>query len=390
MPSELLVPRKGITYKTLEEGRFIPISDDVPEILRTPMVRGQGGSILGHESGYRSGLIQIDGQLYKLKGCRPEEGHRKDIFGAPIPGPLGTQILGLAQFEADNTLKRREYFLSQGWEYPIEPVGFWAYDHFKFDGQPTGATIYRVKGDARLDEFIWHLERAPLAFAPGFEDVASENLFRIGIRTGQALKTFHNGKFAWDWNEEKERRFFNAHHGNVIIFPDTLGNAEIGLVDFDNSIKADKPSEASELKLVQEGDLNLLIRTLANTVTVSTPEPKDRSLDVPSDIIERLFARACPQLNEHYRGIAGGRLLTNLGFEETGLLANYARIAARQGYNLEAQGSSDLKWEELASLSRRVGYLRQSFRLRVLQELGGDITKEKIVQLATVSDQGLY
>lgn len=381
MSGELLVPRRGITFKRLEEGRFIPLSNDVPEILRTPMVRGQGGSILGHESGYRSGLIRIDGQLYKIKACRPEEGERKDLFGNPIPGPKGTHILGLAQFEADNTLERREHFLREGWEYPLKPIGFWAYDYFKYEGQTTGATIFRVKGDTRPDELIWYLGRAPLAFDPDLDEEASSSLFKVGLRIGQALKTFHNGKFAWDYNVAEKRKFLNAHHGNVIIFPDRWGNAESGLGDFDNSIKASEPSNAEQLKLVQAGDLEMFRKNL-HSPAVSTPKERHTSPNIEADIIETLFERFHPKLSKHDRYIAARRVMRDLDPGETTDLHGMVKVAVGRGYNGITQDSSVLKWVELASLVKRATDLRQSFRLRVLEHLGENLTKEMILELA--------
>ena len=118
----------------------MPKGGITPDALKTPHVRVDVGNIQGYESGYRSGLLSVDSEWYKAKGCRPTN---EDFHG----GPYGTQTYSFAQNGADKILERREVFLREGFSYPIEPIGFWVYNHIKFNGEPTAATLYRIEGD---------------------------------------------------------------------------------------------------------------------------------------------------------------------------------------------------------------------------------------------------
>lgn len=229
MASELLVPRNKIQFAPTD-GRFVEFSAQVPDILRQPHVRASAGEMFGVESGKRSGLLRVDEQLYKIKGCRPSS--RACGFE-----PWGTQTFSLAQYEADKIAERREAFIREGVDYPLEPVGFWVYDDIQFKGEPTAATLYRAKGDTRLDEFLWWVEKqVPYKYLSTEIRGALLGIIEpIGVTTGQMLRFLHQNGFTWD-SAYKDNAPSNAHTGNVVIFPDSQGYVSVGLVDFDNSI----------------------------------------------------------------------------------------------------------------------------------------------------------
>lgn len=82
----LIVPRIKVYFEP-HEGRTIKLTENLPKYLEQPLVRASTGSIEGIESGYRSGIITVDGQMYRAKGCRPTE---KTIYREP----KGSQFFG--------------------------------------------------------------------------------------------------------------------------------------------------------------------------------------------------------------------------------------------------------------------------------------------------------
>ena len=324
MLPELLIPRKSIKFKPLQEGQFIPLTPDLPKILHTPHIRSNQGSIHGFESGYRSRLVKVGDELYKIKGCRPEKGKRGN-------GPKGTQIFGLAQFEAENTLERREYFQSIGVDYPIEPVGFWVYDHFSFQGKQTAATIYRIKGDTRLDELVWYLDKMPIeAESKNMKISLFKLLYQTGKNVGEALKIFHEGNFAWDW--DVTRTSFNAHHGNIVVYPNNEV-ANFGIVDFDNSVRATEQHEQSELIKVQAVDLQYLSESAESAPVVSTPKSRYSVLQNSGDIVDKILKKAYPHIPEDLLGMIGGQLLVELDIREDQPIRKALRFGIDDGYS---------------------------------------------------------
>lgn len=375
MANELLVPRRKIYFTPIEKGRFIPISVDVPDVLKTPMVRSERGTTGGYESGYRSGLIRVDEELYKIKGCRPEGG----THGFE---PKGSQTLGLAQFEADNVLKRREVFLREGYDYPLEPIGFWVYDHVRFNGHPNAATIYRAKGDTRMDELLWLIERIPFEYAPEqYTQSIREVLYRAGVQTGKMLRVFHNGGFSWD--PTIKRSHFNAHSGNVVVFPDKNAVvADLGIVDFDNSLKQPPSTEGPDFNAIQIVDFAFLLSDLDETDVISTPKRRATYFGTASGhIVGRLLSRSVPGMASEQYGEAGGYLLRSLNPRKVNSLRDDLTLGVVMGYCGKEPECPTLKWDELTSIAKSVNLLRRGFLLEVKKIIGEPITAAKIEEM---------
>lgn len=241
----LIVPRKTIYFEP-HEGSLIKLSENFPESLKQPIVRSLNGYINGFESGYRSGIIEINSESYKLKGCRPSE-------RIICHEPKGSQYLFMAQSEAETVQEIRQIYMKEGYTYPIEPIGFWIYDNILVKGEQTAATLYRIKGDTRLDEFLWWLEEnLPFHFVPNKEMGSVQYMFEIfGVMTGRLIRVLHNHNYSWDWIG----RFSNAYTGNVVVYLDDSENIKFGLVDVDNVQKFNPESESSLMKKMQEHDL---------------------------------------------------------------------------------------------------------------------------------------
>jgi hypothetical protein len=235
----LLVPRDKAYFQPAE-GKFIPLQDGVPDILKTPHIRRRFGTLEGLESGYRSGLVVIDGKMYKLKACRPTGG---DLNGIP----WGSQVYSAARRGADQLLRRREMFLREGFEYPANPLGFWQYKDFRYRGQPQTGIIYEIEGDTRFDELIAWVVEAPLSYASYKQflpfKLVTENL---ACQAGILLSLMHHHDFSWDHDAPDSS---NAHAGNIVVFRSKQNTALAALIDFDNSLDfTDRKTKGSKLK----------------------------------------------------------------------------------------------------------------------------------------------
>lgn len=362
MPVELIVPRKKIYFNPLEEGIFIPISDDVPDLWRTPHVRKTSGKITGYASGWRSGLSYEGGQLYKFKGCRPT--------GRIIDHePEGSQTFSLAQYEADAVLKRREIYLSEGLPYPLEPKGFWVYDGYKHNGEPNAATLYQTSGDTRLDEILWWVEMdLPYNYIPAESRKYLVEIFgQLGIRIGRILRLSHDNSLTWDAGEGAS----NAHLGNILLFPDGDQVAVAG-VDFDNSLNfqngIDTDDGAEDLFKIQKQDLTSLLSSVWDRRVVSRDNPRIYSSDydhpdkVAEKLSERILKKIAPELTGERRSISD-YLLDHFGNHKAGSLREFIGEVLSKTYGLGSQAgvTSPVLWSELLGIREYVDGQKKEF-----------------------------
>lgn len=244
--ANLIIPRKAAYFEP-HEGSVVKLTDDFPKYLEQPLVRVSKDGVEGLESGYRSGIITVDGDDYKIKGCRP---NRKITNTGE---PYGSQFLNTAQYEAERTQEVREIFLKEGYQYPLEPVGFWVYDDILVDGEPTAATIYKIKGDTRLDEFIWWLEKdLVVSHIPKEHRDAAVQTFEIfGAMVGRLIRIFHNHSYSWNCPDSRSS---NTNPGNIVVFSED-GKINFGLVDLDNSWMYNPHNESKLMEETQKSDL---------------------------------------------------------------------------------------------------------------------------------------
>lgn len=389
MLNELLVPRSSISFKPLEEGRFIALSNNVPEMLKQPMVRSEGGSLKGYESGWRSGLLNIDNQLYKIKSCRPVGGRHGEQ-------PRGSHTYSSAQFEADNTLERRDAFLRSGFDYPLEPIGFWVYDHMIFKGEPNAATIYRAKGDTRLDELLWWVEKSPYEYASSeYLELLTKIFPRLGYQTGRILKHFHENNFSWD--SSPIIKASNAHSGNVIIFPTDSGKVGLGIIDFDISTSClpGDPKELEEtIKVIQKKDLDIFNAWMEKSEVVSRARRIRYCHEfVAGWIVDRMIRQIVPDLAweecSETLGMAGAYLLRSLNHcEDLGSIRKEVIYSLEEGYkneeseNHELGIADDFSWEALVNLVKGIDKVKRDFTKRIKLEIGQGADKNRIDELA--------
>lgn len=358
--STLLVPRKRISFSP-SEGKFVPISDDIPDFLKQPLVRDKSGTIPGLESGWRSGLLTVEGQLYKAKGSRPLPGRLGNE-------PKGTQTYSLAQYESDQVMRVREMFIREDLTYPIEPVGYWVYD-LKYKDEPTAATLYRVQGDTRLDELIWYLRRIPEGILTDDLREKVEGLFRYtGQVTGYLLKLLHNNRFSWD--TEGDDSASNAHAGNIVVFPDSKGSLRVGLIDFDNAQTFDPEDEEAEVKKSQQEDLNVLQKWVKDSVVVSGARARKNFEGTRNKRIKKTITKhikEIPGLSESDEWEIQNGLLTTVGFKWSDPIRDLIVEGISEGYSSQDLAETAYSWSGLGLLDRFIK--RQQRKLnRIVQD----------------------
>ncbi len=236
---------------------------------------GVNGSVPAVWSGYRSVLVSDgDDGLYKLKGvslnpkspeCRELGDGTFDVFGA--------QWLRNARYEKQMSDKFNAVLREEGIEPVMECKGFWHYPK-KVRGQELSASVVRVQGDTRLDEFmflveqyIYHnneifkgkqlsieskpfVERHDHFFLSGKLNAFYHD---IGFAVGNLKKLMDKNNQTWSSDHNQT----NAHLGNVVLYNGT-DKVKVGFVDFDASCDANDFS-LSKIKELQEREYNNLM-----------------------------------------------------------------------------------------------------------------------------------
>lgn len=380
MPKELLAPRKKIAFTPIYDSEFIPIASDLPEVLHQPMVRSQGKGLEGYESGYRSGLLRVGSELYKIKGCRPSG----KIHGKQ---PDGSQTLSLAQYEAGETQKIRESFIKRGFEYPLEPMGIWVYNFFKHNGEPNAATIYRISGDTRIDEFLFSLESIPFDYLEGYP---REHIFsliiRAGIMTGRMLKIMHESGFSWDANPDDDSS--NANAGNVLIYRGKKNLAISTPVDFDNTNSFQKSIDPIEyietVKAIQSRDFKFFINSVAKGYVYSSSTFKPvRNQAASIGLIYRMVKQLAPEMDKVDIETVGAYILKILGPGVEDDLRSRFSSGFIDGYNhTDELRIAEIPWKELVGIKYTGARLRKEFIEKVKTELGGEISGDRMRHIA--------
>lgn len=360
MIEALLVPRKEVYFAEIP-GELVGEPQTIPLILRRPLSRGKSGDegdskIKGWESGYRSALMEVEGKLYKIKGCRP-------TGKSTYQEPKGSQLFSMAQYEAERTTEVGEAFRKEGFEYPIQPLGFWTYAGFMLNGEPNAATIYRVTGDTRLDEFYWWLNK-DLSYVSFDNDIQKNILDRffwsIGARVGRMIRILHNHNFSWDFVHPRS----NAHPGNVVLFPNSEGNLGIGLVDLGNVISYLAQSDTEIKELTQHSELKAFIARAGEGNLLSQERyrkvwrRKDvgKALDKIEDYLDKIVGSQTPEEKklyvEEFKEATSpliGRYYVNL------LICD----AVRYGYSDPYVESPIITWRDLVEFRNEIVRIRR-------------------------------
>ncbi|MFH1290387.1 MAG: hypothetical protein ABIH92_03190, partial [Nanoarchaeota archaeon] len=233
-------------------------------------------------SGYRSALVRDPEtkELYRLKGValNPKE---PEPMITTHNGEVEVRIWGgqkriNAIYEARMIKRFNRTLESEGIEPIVEPVGMWKYSALCKGHRPT-ASIFRVKGDTRLDELIHVIEGLAIlkcdvlsksyredkvwAWSLGnytpegkrFSNCVRSLSSDIGFVVGRLKKLMDVSGQTWGINDYAS----NSHWGNIVLYRDGT-NLKVNLVDFDMSYGSDECTK-SELQDMQKKEAYELI-----------------------------------------------------------------------------------------------------------------------------------
>lgn len=208
MLHSLYVPRPIIKFRDLTDipGVRVESVNSGIETKIKPLVitTGESFEVEGVQSGRRSGLITINGNVYKIKGCRIEEAFEIEgrysktrKTGLLEYDAMGGQLLSDAQNEIYWTNIFNEILKSENFPILHEPEAIIHYGkeflsdmwrHKADDPDELVASVMLTYGDTRLTELF---ELSPLD-----ESIASEVAYRFGLTAGAQKKLTENS-FYW-------------------------------------------------------------------------------------------------------------------------------------------------------------------------------------------------
>ncbi|MFH1332970.1 MAG: hypothetical protein ABIH53_01895 [archaeon] len=289
---ELLIAREGLFLK---DGGGKSFAYDVPEFLRSPLcvrytssarnyglddflvmddfditnldrslVFWESDGRTGLWSGYRSALVRdiSTRDLYRLKGVALNIHFPKPMTEKGNVRIWGGQKKINAVYES-RMLKRFNRTLEHAGIEPVaEPKGVWKYPNLCKGLRPV-ASIFKVKGDTRLDELVTVIEGLAInkcdvrkasvkingeayfiyknmnSDGKQFLEYASMLLHDIGFVVGRLKNLMDVSGQTWGCNDGST----NAHWGNIVLYRDD-NKLKVNLVDFDMSYGSDECSES--------------------------------------------------------------------------------------------------------------------------------------------------
>lgn len=212
-------------------------------------------TIPGIWSGWRSVLVNDSGTLYKLKGVSLDPKNPKVInFNRREFEVFGGQPTQSAEFEKQMSDRFNTVLRNEGIDLLMTCEGYWHYPT-KVKGESFSASIIKVEGDTRLDEFMFLIENLFNKKLPdgrysrnSEKERAVINITHLysdmGFIVGQLKSLMDRSGQTWSCDNERS----NAHVGNMILYNGT-GKVKLGFGDFDASCDANDFSESELIEL---------------------------------------------------------------------------------------------------------------------------------------------
>jgi hypothetical protein len=237
-------------------------------------------------SGYRSVLVSDgNGGLYRLKGVslNPQKPEIKDFENGDWE-VWGGQLRYSGQYEKQYSDKFNKVLREAG----IEPVmtckGFWHYPK-RAKRYPLSASVVKVEGDTRLDEFMLLVEQYLISRLGGkrgekipLNSLGAKltrnigNLYRdIGFIVGGMKALMDKNNQTWSSTNARS----NAHVGNVVLYNGT-DKVKVGFVDFDASCDT-LDFSLSKLRAIQKQEF----ATLRNSAMSGPISPRQIAASFP-------------------------------------------------------------------------------------------------------------
>lgn len=223
--------------------------------------------------------------MYKLKGCAPTT---EDYHGEPYGG----QVLSRAEQEILATQELSRVLARQGLPSPYRALGYFKYP-LTFRGESLACSIMEARGDTRLDELMYDLERTVLICATGGSKVRfpryvrelGDVFYKLGQWAGWLKRIMDENNMPWSASSLQGGRT-NAHIGNYVVFSDN-GKLLLGVVDLDD---CHFPFDDQKLR---EEEYHILIASALDQVITSA----NTGFELPDDIK--------PPLDYKYRFVEG-------------------------------------------------------------------------------------
>ena len=265
------------------------------------------GFMTGFWSGYRSAVILEGDSMYRLKGVafdpeRPEI-RLHDLYWDVYGGQFRKDI----RFEQKMSNRFNRVLKEEGIEPAMEYLGHWNYE-IKVKEQTLAASLFKVKGDTRLDEFVITCEklRHLTAEISKQEKVKLKNFQKkvhcffgeIGFIVGRLKRLMDKSGQTWSCKD-----VYGAHSGNIVLYEDG-DHLRINFVDFDSSCDKSEMSR-SQLRDLQRDEYNNLLENF-NSIDMNLFGARPIMEAIPQFYDQRLGQKMILKFNEGYHSRRNG------------------------------------------------------------------------------------
>ena len=240
----LLVPRDNIKFRQVNAR-----VESIEEAVKAPplvITTKTDYDFIGAKSGQRSGLVSINGDMLKIKGCAMEpafevDGHYTVNHGTRYNDPEGGITRPDVMREVINTIILNKVLSRRRFQTVQEPAAIIHYDKMFKSSQMTHeeellAVVMKVKGDTRFPEI----------YRRGVKSIDAAGMVtqRLGLMAGAQKRVTEDARILWSIDPDHG----NAHIGNYIIFVDN-DYLHLGMCDLEsmaNEFDELSPAEFSD------------------------------------------------------------------------------------------------------------------------------------------------
>jgi hypothetical protein len=233
---KLFVERSPVKLKPVEgEVHFFDYLDRHSG-FRVPLMKDQKGEYAGFSSGVRGAIVQKKSNWFRIKGCGYGVDNVQMQPHLGTPEPEGGQLQDSADGELKVLKVVNQALGLYGIPNSVEPWGRFDYKDFKLFDDQCSASVYKIKGDTRADEFVLHLFEECLKKPEYFKDeIVNKNvcslLENIGKYSCGVINAVHRSGISWNIAGTGGT---NAHIGNLVIYEDESPyRIKVGITDFD-------------------------------------------------------------------------------------------------------------------------------------------------------------
>jgi hypothetical protein len=204
--------------------------------FRSPMMKDRKGEYEGFSSGVRGAIVQKGPTWFRIKGCGCGIDNVQLQQHLGTPEPEGGQLQEAAEGELKVLKMVNEALKASNIPNSVEPWGRFDYRDFKLFDDQCSASVYKIRGDTRADEFVLHLFEEHLKKPEYFKDeVVGKNICTLmenmGRYTSGVVKAVYDCGITWNIAGTGGT---NAHVGNLVIYEDDSPfKIRVGITDFD-------------------------------------------------------------------------------------------------------------------------------------------------------------